>query len=75
LTYIGHECSSEFFILESSVPIRQDSYGIQSNPNPPEIKEEPIEMEQEEEEKEEEEEETPPPSELSFFFSTLSYSF
>jgi len=31
---------------ESSTPVQSDSYGIQSNPRPPEIKEEQVEMEQ-----------------------------
>ncbi len=66
-----------FLFLEPSTPIKHDSYGIQSNPNPPEIKEEQVEMEQdveEEDDDEEEEEEEKTPSELSFFISILSYS-
>ncbi len=42
-----------FCILEPSVPVRQESYGIHSTPNPPVIKEEPVEMKEEEEEEEE----------------------
>jgi hypothetical protein len=66
-----------FLFLEPSTPIKHDSYGIQSNPNPPEIKEEQVEMEQdvEEEDDDEEEVEEETPSELSFFISILSYSF
>jgi len=44
---------------ESSASVQSDSYGIQSNPNPPEIKEEQVEMEQDEEEEVEVEEEIP----------------
>ncbi len=62
-----------FFTLESSAPppVQQDTYGIQSNPDPPEMKEEPVEtkeeVEDDEEDEDEEEEETP--SKLSFFLS------
>jgi len=64
------------FIVESSAPIQNDSYGIQSKPNPPETKEEPEEDQDDDDEEEEdfnEDEEEETPSELLLFFiSTLS---
>jgi hypothetical protein len=55
---------SIIFTLAPSKPIQNDSYGIQSNPVPSKVKEEPEEIQEEEEEEEgeeevEEEEETP----------------
>ena len=64
---------SKILTLELSKPVQNDSYGIQSNPIPSEIKEEKEEeIEEEEEDEEEEEEVEETPSEKSFFILTLS---
>ncbi len=65
------------FIVESSAPIQNDSYGIQSKPNPPEIKEEPEEDQDDDEEEEDfnEDEEEETPSELLLFFISILSSY
>lgn len=45
-----------FCFVEASTPVRHDSYGIHAETKPPQVKDEPVEMESADEEEDDEDE-------------------